>query len=150
MKLIRLIASRDWIHAAAAILALVAAFLALLLIYQIQFQGTPPMVVNRFEIVDDRLAYAPGDVILVEMDYCRKVTSEATYTTSWVDTVMYVQPDTYVSGGEIGCKVIRVQYTVPPIPPGQYNVVVTGAFRVNWQATRVVTWGTEEFTIMEK
>lgn len=122
---------------------------ASLIIYWLHIQSNPPIVVNNepLPVTSPLTVYQPGDTITFHLDFCRHTTGAIRFTRRWIDGLMYIEPETYVSGGERECLARDLIATVPNLPPGLYHVEYNVIYKVNPLAERAVTFRTQPFEV---
>lgn len=138
---------QSWRDAVALVTTLIILAIGVHYYYQVNLEGDPPVTINSVTLAGDATSFAPGDDILIRLDYCRHTTAAADYSGRFVDTQLISLPNLHVEAGPADCRVVTVPVKVPPIPAGQYYLEFSGAYYVNPRATRVVTWRTEWFTV---
>ena len=138
---------RSWRDVLVLIATVVTLAIGLHYHYQVNIEGNPPITVNGVDPDGDATSVAPGDTIVVRLDYCRHTTAAADYSGRFVDTQLINLPNLHVEAGPADCRVVTVPVKVPPIPAGQYYLEFSGAYYVNPRATRTVTWRTEWFAV---
>lgn len=104
----------------------------------------------------DKYIYYPGDTMIMESMSCRYTNVPVTITTSYFPIngrgVIYPERSVSLSGArEIGCAHIRIRVVIPEdIEPGKYTRFTKAEYTVNFIATRIATWETPEFIILER
>ena len=118
--------------------------------YLYKFDANPPVVINNSPIPTDKDIYHLGDDIYVTFDYCRYTDVPVTRYISFTDGLSFQLPPLTVSGGNVGCDTNTTRIATIPLslPLGDYSIEGKSEYQVNFLATRIVTWKTQEFTVI--
>jgi hypothetical protein len=114
--------------------------------------ANPPVEVTTPAEVDKE-TYAPGGTVIMLAEVCRntEVPAEiyrAFLNTDTDDLVPIIPNPIRTATLGLGCKIVVLPVDIPPdIPLGRYVLDFTGAYKVNFLATRIANWHTESFII---
>ena len=118
--------------------------------YLIAFHENPPVEFFNLPFPVDKEAYHAGDLLNMEINYCRYSTSTFTAHINFMNELIYAAPEIpAVGSGKIGCGLVKASLKIPNnLPVGKYYIYGKNVYPVNSIATRTVEWSTIEFDIV--
>ena len=142
-----------FLNIASSIVLSIAVLFIIIFSWLLFIDDNPPLVVNSIPVLLDKDTYFPGDDMKVTADVCRNTSAGATLYPTFINTGTGQLFDTtpiFVDNLPMGCSVSTITVTVPHyLPPGIYVRRVRARYQVNFIATRVVEFYTEDFEILE-
>jgi hypothetical protein len=127
-------------------------FIIFLLFFFLVVHANPPVRIFSV-VIEPEIAY-PGDSVTMRISYCKYTDVDSSFSTFWRrrdDGLVWGMKHQPSNIGLKGCRLVATSLILPnDIPPGEWQRVNIGTYKVNPLASRTAGWESNYIEVRER